>query len=63
MPYYRTCPNCGAHLDPGEVCSCQNEKKAAANAANTGDGKAEPATKKTNSTLILGDNKGDVKHE
>lgn len=23
MSYYRTCPHCGAHLDPGEVCDCQ----------------------------------------
>lgn len=23
MPYYRTCPICGAHLDPGEICDCQ----------------------------------------
>ena len=22
MRYYRTCPHCGAHLDPGEVCDC-----------------------------------------
>ncbi len=22
MSYYRVCPNCGAHLDPGEVCDC-----------------------------------------
>ena len=22
MSYYRTCPRCGAHLDPGEVCDC-----------------------------------------
>lgn len=33
MAYYRTCPRCGAHLDPGEVCddcrsSCQKEKAA-----------------------------------
>ena len=21
MPYYRICPFCGAHLDPGESCS------------------------------------------
>lgn len=20
--YYKTCPNCGAHLDPGELCDC-----------------------------------------
>lgn len=22
MVYYKTCPHCGAHLDPGEVCDC-----------------------------------------
>lgn len=22
MNYYRTCPHCGAHLDPGEKCDC-----------------------------------------
>lgn len=22
MSYYRTCPLCGAHLDPGERCDC-----------------------------------------
>lgn len=22
MAYYRTCPDCGALLDPGEKCSC-----------------------------------------
>ena len=25
MPYYRTCPDCGAHLDPGERCDCHDE--------------------------------------
>ena len=20
---YRVCPDCGAHLDPGEICDCQ----------------------------------------
>ena len=24
--YFRTCPDCGAALDPDEVCSCQTEK-------------------------------------
>ena len=37
--YYRVCPRCGCHLDPGEVCDC-NEKEAAASAANTDNGKA-----------------------
>lgn len=23
MPYYWTCPNCGANLDPGERCDCE----------------------------------------
>ena len=23
MPYYRICPNCGSHIDPGEVCDCR----------------------------------------
>lgn len=23
MSYYRTCPHCGDHLDPGEVCDCR----------------------------------------
>ena len=27
MSYYRTCPHCGAHLDPGEVCDCWETKK------------------------------------
>ena len=22
MAYYKTCPFCGAHLDPGEACKC-----------------------------------------
>ena len=25
MAYYWTCPNCGANLDPGEKCDCNNE--------------------------------------
>lgn len=28
--YYRTCPHCQAHLDPGERCDCQDAKKEAA---------------------------------
>lgn len=23
--YYRVCPYCGAHLDPGEKCDCERE--------------------------------------
>lgn len=25
MAYYRICPDCGAALDPGEKCECQEE--------------------------------------
>ncbi|WP_283682741.1 hypothetical protein [Parablautia sp. Marseille-Q6255] len=25
MAFYRTCPDCGAHLDPGEQCTCHDE--------------------------------------
>ena len=27
MAYYSTCPDCGAHLDPGEPCDCREEKE------------------------------------
>lgn len=27
MPYYNTCPNCGANLDPGEPCDCEIQKE------------------------------------
>lgn len=33
----RRCPDCGAYLDPGEICDCKEE--AAYGAANTIDGK------------------------
>lgn len=39
MPYYKTCPYCGAALDPGERCDC--EKEAAPEAANIRDGNSE----------------------
>lgn len=25
--YYHTCPECGANLDPGEICDCRLETK------------------------------------
>lgn len=25
--YGRTCPDCGANLDPGEKCDCKKEEK------------------------------------
>lgn len=41
MNYYRTCPHCGAHLDPGEGCDCRAKEEAPAGAANTDEGGAE----------------------
>lgn len=41
MSYYRTCPHCGAALDPGEVCDCRTKEGAPASAANAGEGGAE----------------------
>ena len=29
MSYYRTCPHCGANLDPGERCNCFESRYAA----------------------------------
>lgn len=28
--YFRICPYCDAHLDPGERCDCQDKKREAA---------------------------------
>lgn len=27
MSYYRTCPICGAALDPGEICECVQQER------------------------------------
>lgn len=47
MTYYRVCPCCGAHLDPGEVCDCRENEKTPANA---GGGKVEQSVSRTVST-------------
>lgn len=26
MRYFKICPRCGAHLDPGESCDCRRER-------------------------------------
>ncbi len=43
MAYYRTCPSCGANLDPGEVCDCRtNEKERPPRCIGTTPGKRIP---------------------
>ena len=27
MAFYKICPKCKAHLDPGEHCDCEEEEK------------------------------------
>lgn len=27
MAFYKTCPFCGANLDPGEKCDCRDEQR------------------------------------
>lgn len=27
MAQFRTCPDCGAHLDPDEKCDCREEEQ------------------------------------
>ena len=41
MAYYNTCAYCGAHLDPGEKCNCQDKEEAAQGVSSTQGGKAE----------------------
>ena len=55
--YYKTCPHCGAHLDPAERCDCRAKRETAPGATNTGDGKNESATN-TNTPIVQGENGG-----
>lgn len=42
MSYYRTCPACGANLDPCEPCDCK--EKAASEAGTSESGKGQKST-------------------
>lgn len=57
MSYYNTCPHCGAHLDPSEVCDCMRN---AAPVLAHKDGEAEQSTTAV-SASILNENKEDCK--
>lgn len=60
MAYYKTCPLCGAHLDSGECCDCQDIKEAAPGAGNTEDGRVEQIATAV-SASIVNENKEDCK--
>ena len=42
MAFYRTCPDCGANLDPGEHCDCRagDEKERLSSGRNAEQSKA-----------------------
>ena len=61
MSYYKTCPHCGAHLDPGEVCDCRETKKTALDATNIQDGGVEQGLTDAVSTSTITENGGFVK--
>lgn len=41
MSYFKTCPDCGAHLDPGEPCDCREGKKTTASCAKAEGGRVK----------------------
>lgn len=44
MAYFKTCPDCGAHLDPGERCGCNKEAPRLLQQSGAQDGqKRKPA--------------------
>lgn len=71
MSYYRTCPNCGAALDPGERCDCREgtegeareNREAAASTTNTDGGRVERDLRDHFSASSLTETKEDCKHE
>ena len=69
---FRTCPVCGAALDPCERCDCRDgtesearkgKEKAAASATNTDSGKVETGLQAQFSTSSLHEDKGNCKNE
>lgn len=48
--YFYVCESCGAHLDPGEKCSCE-----ASNTDDVGDGTADVKDKKDKKEEVRSD--------
>lgn len=59
MPYYRICPDCGAYLDSGERCDCQDKEKAAPVLEHRNGSRVESEILKPTSTSILPDSEED----
>ena len=38
MAFYKKCPNCGANLDPGEKCDCENSNDFESTKSNEPEG-------------------------
>ena len=53
MSYYKTCPLCGCHLDPGEVCDCKDKEEAALGVSSTQGGMVEQVLTDSVSTSII----------
>lgn len=53
MSYYHLCACCGAALDPGERCDCQDKEKTAPSATNTESGEADHELSDPRSASIL----------
>ena len=62
MNYYKVCPYCGCHLDPGEVCDC-DKKEAVVSATNADNGKAGFGNEAHFPASNISDNFGGFKHE
>ena len=56
----RVCEDCGAHLDPQEICDCQGKEKAACRSATSTSSKSGKAP---NTTYIISQIKEMVKGE
>lgn len=62
MPYYRKCPVCGAALDPGEICDCQDEETAP-RAANSEGCQVDHELSDPRSASILPKKQEDFKYD
>ena len=53
--YYRVCPDCGAHLDAGEICGCAKKEL-----SPTKDHSSKPYAILKESVSIVSQNRGKV---